>query len=138
MPNNKCIILLSMLVLAACGGGVDNDFAGTWSGIATFTSAGVPAQSTTATFSFRVEDGVLLVPGCNGPLHVPGDGRRASWTGQEVCQSPTPSCPSTTITTLEYEAVLVSDDRIQTRGVNRADGCGLSSIIIGSFEGVRQ
>lgn len=134
------VLAVLMVAVFGCGGGVDEGFAGTWSGTGTFRSPGKPTYSGQTTISLAVVDGDLHVPGCTAsspPLVVSGSGRAAEWSGQHSCPAPVQSCPTTVVTITRYTAALLGDNRIETTGESTVTGCGSSFQVFGSFSGTK-
>jgi hypothetical protein len=131
-----------VLSLGACGGGVDDAFAGTWTGVTV-------ASGTGGSFSYQSrlvvtvdENGKGLevssiCPHGGGAIHGSGEGSSVHWSGEAICPIPSASCATATLTYLEADMTLVSG-HLSATGRGDITACGSSGVVTLSFVGARQ
>jgi hypothetical protein len=128
------------LVLAACGGGPDEEFAGRWSGATTITGSG-SSLVFQSSLSLSVSDGLVRVsafcPDGTGSIQIPGDGRSLSWTGDVACPIPVDGCPAAVLRYASATFDLSDGGGLTVTAAGAISGCGSPFSVRTTFIGTK-
>ena len=139
MKHIRAVSFLSIgvLLLVACGGGVDEGFTGQWRGNTTVVGGGT-SFSYAATINLVADGDALRVsqicPDGSGSIHVPGEGTNLRWGGEFNCPIALASCSTARVVYTTANIVLgASGVVISANGT--LSGCGSSLAISSTFTG---
>jgi hypothetical protein len=133
-------LLLAALVLTGCGGSLNPELAGEWTGTMTLSSPGLPAISAGGYLKVTVDGGKATISQIcfdgAGEVEAEGDGDTADWSGEYECPPVNFAGCSTMVVKFRSMTVALRDGgRLLAEGGGSMSGCGDSFQITMTFSG---
>lgn len=139
MNNSRLVLMLSIVALTGCGGGVDEGFTGQWTGNTTVTGS-TGAFTYAATINLVADGDTLRVsqicPDGTGRIQVPGEGSTLKWSGEFNCPVALASCPSARVA-YTSASISLGKGAVVVSGSGTLSGCGSFVPITSIFTGTK-